>query len=396
MLRTELLDYDLPQDLVATHPAHRRDESRLLVVSRSDPQRLEHRVFRDLPSLLTPGDLLIFNTSAVLPARFFGFRADTGGKVEGLFLEVAEAPGNTDVAKPTSVAQLYWLAMIKSRRFRPGAIVKLRARDNTVSNASLELIEPSSEIPGAWLVRIDPGDDDAADSTERTERLLRAIGRPPLPPYIRAARRAGGESDESPEDTERYQTIYARASGAGEGSVAAPTAGLHFTAQTLDQLTARAIDRAHVTLHVGAGTFRTVEAETVEAHDMHAELCAMTPEAIQQIERTRSAAGRIIPVGSTSMRTIEAYARWMRAHPGKATPARMWTDLLLTPGSDLLWADGLLTNFHLPRSTLMALVAMLLNADPERAVARLKSIYAEAIAQRYRFYSYGDAMLVLP
>lgn len=400
MLRTDLLDYDLPPELVATRPADRRDESRLMVVSRSDPGRVEHRMFGELPELLAPGDLLVFNTSAVLPARFFGFREDSGGKVEGLFLRLAGGDLNrdTDVAEPTSAArEILWLAMIKARRFRPGAVIRLRRRDNSVSGASLELLELAPEVPGAWLVRVEPGPEAPAGSAaERSEWLLAQIGRPPLPPYIRAARRAAGMADETPEDVERYQTVYARAGAPGAGSVAAPTAGLHFTPALLERLAARGVARADVQLHVGAGTFRTVEAETVEGHDMHAELCSMAPEAIEAVATARAAGGRVIPVGSTGLRTIEAYARWLQARPGESAPSHLWTDLLLTPGAEFLWTDGLLTNFHLPRSTLMALVAALLDAEPERGAARLRALYAEAAARRYRFYSYGDAMLVGP
>jgi S-adenosylmethionine:tRNA ribosyltransferase-isomerase len=393
MLRTELLDYHLPPELVATRPADRRDESRLMVVWRRDPERVDHRVFRDLPALLAPGDLLVFNTSAVLPARFTGFREDTGGKVEGLFLGMA-APGDGGQA---GAGEILWLAMVKSRRFRPGAHIRLRRRDNTVSEASLELAEASAEVPGAWIVRVAPGDEaPEGDPRARTQQLLERVGRPPLPPYIRSARRASGLADETPEDVERYQTVYARAEAPGAGSVAAPTAGLHFTPQLLEALGRRGVERADVQLHVGAGTFRTVEAETVEAHDMHAELCAMPAEAVEAVGRARAAGARVIPVGSTSLRTLESYARWIAAHPRDTPPQRLWTDLLLTPGAEILWTDGLLTNFHLPRSTLLALVASLLDADPQRASDRLRGLYQQAVDRRYRFYSYGDAMLVLP
>jgi S-adenosylmethionine:tRNA ribosyltransferase-isomerase len=319
--------------------------------------------------------------------------------VEGLFLQVVEAPAGE------GRGELLWLAMVKSRRFKPGARVVLRRRDNTLSTASLELIARSEKVEGAWVVRVDPGEElssgDAGPAgcnpAPLHKALLERVGRPPLPPYIRAARRASGLADEAPEDVERYQTVYARGDelGGGAGSVAAPTAGLHFTPELLARLAARGAGRADVTLHVGAGTFRTVEAETVEGHDMHAELCAMSGEAIEAVQRTRAAGGRVIPVGSTSMRTIESYAR-LEPHRRDACATGLWTDLLLTPGAELLWTDGLLTNFHLPRSTLMALVATLLDTDPERAAGRLRSLYEEAVERRYRFYSYGDAMLILP
>ncbi|MEO1007423.1 MAG: tRNA preQ1(34) S-adenosylmethionine ribosyltransferase-isomerase QueA [Planctomycetota bacterium] len=373
MLPTRDLDYDLPPELVATRPAEPRDAARLMVLRGDAPP--EHRVFRDLPDLLERGDRVVLNTSRVLPARFVGVREDTGGRVEGLFLGVAGQA---------------WHAMIKSRRFRAGAVVRLSERDGSASADCIELAERLEGTPGAWVVRprLASGSGDArADAIAVLDRL----GRPPLPPYIRSARRRSGEPDDGPADLDRYQTIYAgesdAASAPAAGSVAAPTAGLHFTAGVFGGLEARGIARRDVRLHVGIGTFRDVEADTVEAHDMHAEWCHAEAAAMRDLVGAADAGGRVVAVGSTATRTLETLAespgdwgRWIE------------TSLLVTPGWRWRLVGGMVTNFHLPRSTLMALVAAMLPGG----VQQLHAVYRIAIERRYRFYSYGDAMLILP
>jgi len=366
VLRTDELDYDLPSTLVATTPAPRRDEARLMVVRRGAGAAPEHRIVADLPEILGAGDLLVFNTTRVVPARLLGRREDTGGGVEALFLE--EGPGGS------------WVAMVKARRVAPGVPVRLDRPGGGASDVRLRLVERVADTPGAWVVEVRRGDR-AIEAGERFE-VLEELGHPPLPPYIRAARKAAGLAEEVPDDAAQYQTVYARE----PGSVAAPTAGLHFTPALLETLGSRGVGRADVVLHVGAGTFKPVESEYVEAHEMHAEWCSMGPGAIEAIRRAREAGGRVIPVGTTGARTIETYAGLSDA------PASVRTRLLITPGYEWAWTDGLLTNFHLPRSTLMAMVAALL----EGGVDRLKALYGEAIERRYRFYSYGDAMLILP
>jgi len=365
VLRTDELDYDLPKELIATAPADRRDEARLLVISRSDPGRLEHRRAGELAGLLAPGDLLVFNRSRVTPARLVGRREDTGGRVQGLYLGPGARTGT-------------WRALIKARRFRAGAAIRVHDREGEPSDVVLRLVERDPVEAGAWIVEVESG------GGEGDEAILARVGRAPLPPYILAARRAAGETTDRPEDLDRYQTVYA----AEPGSVAAPTAGLHFTPELLARLDAAGIARTDVTLHVGTGTFKPVETETVEGHEMHAEWCSMSPEAIEAVMRARDAGRRVIPVGTTAARTLESYA----ALPPGERPDSMWTDLLITPGYGWRWCDGLLTNFHLPRSTLLAMVASLLPEGP----SRLLGVYAEGIRERYRFYSYGDAMLILP
>jgi len=349
MLRTDELDYDLPEGSIATRPASPRDSARLMVVP--GPGQPEHARVHDLPGFLRPGDLLVFNRSRVLPARFEGVRADTGGKVEGLYLRDGAEPGT-------------WEVMLKARRFKVGMRI-------IIEGAELELISRGSDDePGARLVRVHG---DAA-------RALEQAGLTPLPPYIRAARARKGEAVDDADDRAWYQTVYAREAG----SVAAPTAGLHFTPELLAGLDAAGIRRATVLLHVGSGTFRGVETETVEAHPMHAERCAMDGDCRTEIEAAKARGGRVIAVGTTAARTLESL--WA------AGAAEADTRLLITPGYRWHVVDGLFTNFHLPRSTLMAMVGALLPGG----VARLRELYALAISEGYRFYSYGDAMLVLP
>ncbi|MFG0260447.1 MAG: tRNA preQ1(34) S-adenosylmethionine ribosyltransferase-isomerase QueA [Phycisphaerales bacterium JB041] len=389
MLRTDALDYHLPPDRIATHAAEPRDAARLMVIRREQPDRYQHAHIRDLPELLAPGDRLVVNTTRVLPARFRGTREDTGGKVEGLYLEDAPAPDAT-----------HWVAMLKSRRHARGAPIRLLSPGGP-SPYTLRMLKPQPDPPGAWTVEV-LSDDPALPRDAPT--VLNALGLTPLPPYILSARRAKGDAGDDTADRRRYQTVYAgeddRASPAA--SVAAPTAGLHFTPRLLDTLTARGIARTDVRLHVGAGTFKSVETEHVEDHPIHAEWCSMRPAAVGEIRQTRAAGHRVVAIGTTSVRTIESYAAALTT-PDGPTPDHLSTRLLLTPGTPLRWTDALLTNFHLPRSTLMALVGAMLQAPDEPAasdgtpigIVRLKAAYREAIDRGYRFYSFGDAMLVL-
>lgn len=368
MLRTRDLEYNLPRDLIATVPAEPRDSARLLVVrGTAEP---EHAAFRDLPQLLDPGDRLVVNTSRVIPARFQGVRRNTGGRVEGLFLEFGPEPG-------------IWVCMVKARRFRPGAEIDLLTPSEDPSAHAVELVERHGEVPGAWLVRLIGGPwEDAAAFRAHSMGVLGEVGRVPLPPYIRSARLAGGSEDQTESDLERYQTVYADPGAAG--SVAAPTAGLHFTPAVLEALAKRGVLRRDVTLHVGAGTFREVETEVVEDHPMHRELCHAPAEVVADLATARQNGHRIVAVGTTAARTVEASAQ--------SASGWLETDLLITPGYDWHLVNALVTNFHLPRSTLMAMVAALLPGGVEQ----LQAVYARAIEARYRFYSYGDAMLVLP
>ena len=396
MLRTDALDYDLPPERIATHAAEPRDAARLMVIRRDAPDRPEHAHIRDLPALLAPGDRLVVNTTQVLPARFRGTREDTGGKVEGLYLQDAPQP---------DPSAMHWLAMLKSRRHARGAPIRLHGPDGP-SPYTLRMLEPQPDPPGAWTVEVRADRDDLPLDAPS---VLNAVGLTPLPPYILSARRAAGDTGDDADDRRRYQTVYA---GQGDrptpaASVAAPTARLHFTPGLLDALSAQGIARTDVQLHVGAGTFKSVETEHVEDHPIHAEWCSMSPTAVGEIRQTRAAGHRIVAVGTTSVRTIESYAaaltQPMQPVPDQPVPDHLSTRLLLTPGRTLHWTDALLTNFHLPRSTLMALVGAMLQSPDESpapdgtpvGVVRLKAAYREAISRGYRFYSFGDAMLVL-
>ncbi|MFI4870635.1 MAG: tRNA preQ1(34) S-adenosylmethionine ribosyltransferase-isomerase QueA [Phycisphaerales bacterium JB061] len=352
-MRTDELDFELPEELIARSPADPRDSARLMVVSRSDDSVLHHAHVRDLPKFLSPGDAMVFNTTRVIPARFAGVNLDTGGKVTGLYIEQGESANE-------------WRVLLKMRRHRPGVRVRL---GDEADGVVLELIERDSD-DGVWRVRVI----EAAGGLE-------SVGLVPLPPYILAARRHAGEAEDRAEDVQRYQTVYADE----PGSVAAPTAGLHFTDELLARLKADGVERLDVTLHVGRGTFQPVEADELEDHPMHSERCRMDEATYQRLAEVRSSGGRVIPVGSTSCRTIESFA-------ALGGGGEMDTDILISPGYQWRLTDGLMTNFHLPRSTLIAMVAALFPGGADR----VREIYAEAISQRYRFFSYGDAMLILP
>lgn len=359
-LATAALDYALPEALIATRPAEPRDAARMLIV-RASGGDVEHRTVADLPAYLEPRDLLVFNDTAVAPARFLGRRARTGGRVEGLFLEPVEG---------------CWRAMLKpSRRLRPGELVEILAPNGKPTGDVLRLIE--HEGRGTWLAA-DTGDGEALDVLDRS-------GLTPLPPYILRARAERDINIDDARDRAWYQTVYA---GASRGSVAAPTAGLHFTPRLLDALDARGVRRANVTLHVGAGTFLPVTAETLGEHPMHEERIEVPPKTIDALRAMRDEdAGRVIAIGTTTVRTLESLPDRLPSGDVQYAGA---TDLLIAPPYRFRHVDGMLTNFHLPRSTLLALVAAMLGLE------RLLAIYAEAVRREYRFYSYGDAMLVLP
>lgn len=348
-MRTDELDYDLPPELIAQRPAARRDRARLLVLDRTEG-RLADRVVTDLPRLLRAGDCLVLNDTRVLPGRFWA-RRPTGARIEGLFLE-SPAPGR-------------WKVMLRNaRRVRPGQSLDILDRHGHAWSR-VQAAERLEE--GLWML--------TGDALGDPVTVLDEIGAVPLPPYIR--RDAAGPSDE---DAERYQTVYAREPGA----IAAPTAGLHFTPELLDNLAAGGVTLAHVTLHVGAGTFRPVATERLEDHPMHAERYAIDPTNAEIINTSIENGGRVIPVGTTSVRTLETVARGRRVEAGSGT-----TRLFIRPGFRFQVTDAMMTNFHLPRSTLLALVAAFAGLDT------IQAAYRHAIEKRYRFYSYGDAMLIL-
>ncbi len=406
MLRTADLDYHLPEELIATEPASPRDSARLMVLRRSDPDFLAHRRVSDLPEFLVPGDLLVVNRTHVLPARFRGVRTDTGGKAEGLFVQ--ELPGGVDCS-------LVWQVLLKLRRAKPGVIVRALHSDGTPGPIHLRLMErigaESGDDTGGWRVAVE-----GHDAGATTRYVLERIGLTPLPPYILAARRRHDEASgiaRDRHDREVYQTVYAAADeheSHGRGSVAAPTAGLHFTPDLLSRLNAGGVDRTEVVLHVGMGTFKPVETEFVERHAMHGEWCEVPPETAHRLQRAPHASEgsrspiatdphphppTVVAVGTTTARTLESFAS-----PDEmlATPAKE-TRLLITPGHRFRHVGALMTNFHLPRSTLLAMVAAFLDDDDRvrgEGLSRLLAAYRTAVDAGYRFYSFGDAMVILP
>jgi S-adenosylmethionine:tRNA ribosyltransferase-isomerase len=339
-MRTSDFTYELPPDLIAQTPLEPRDSARLLVVSKRSGS-LAHRIFRDLPQILRPGDMLVVNDSRVLPARLLGHRDQSGGAVEALLLYCVDPDE--------------WIALVRpGRRIRPGEVLTFEG------GLRAEVLERLDG--GVRRLRLHAAQGTTLDAIHRD-------GAVPLPPYIHAPLA----------DPERYQTIFARA----EGSVAAPTAGLHFTSGLLDRLAAYSIGLRRVTLHVGAGTFKPVQSDEIAAHRMHAEWATIDEATAHELNAARADGRRIVAVGTTAVRVLETAAR------GSAiAPFSGWTDLFITPGFQFRAVDALITNFHLPRSTLLMLVSAFAGKPlVDRA-------YAEAIARGYRFYSFGDAMLI--
>ncbi|HET6363374.1 MAG TPA: tRNA preQ1(34) S-adenosylmethionine ribosyltransferase-isomerase QueA [Gemmatimonadota bacterium] len=351
-------DYDLPRERIAQRPAERRDASRLLVVDRAAGSWRDAR-FGEIGDHLRPGDLLVVNETAVFPARLRA-RRPGGAEVEILLVRPA------DRSHPEDVAGGEWEALAgPARKARPGERLELLDRKGSpVPEASVEILEglPSGGRRVRLLVAGDP------------REWIAAHGHVPLPPYI--------DRPDEALDRERYQTVYARRPGA----VAAPTAGLHFTPELLDQLAGRGIHRAAVTLHVGPGTFRPVTAERAEDHVMEEEWYRIDAGAARAIGETTNAGGRVVAVGTTVVRALESAARAWETGP---TPAEGWTDLFLLPGAEFRIVDALLTNFHLPRSTLLLLVSAFAGRD------LIFDAYRHAVRAGYRFYSYGDAMLIV-
>ncbi|MGA9532347.1 MAG: tRNA preQ1(34) S-adenosylmethionine ribosyltransferase-isomerase QueA [Anaerolineales bacterium] len=338
-MRTDDFDYELPQDRIAQHPAQPRDSSRLLVLNRESGE-LHHHIFHDLPSLLTPGDALVLNQTRVLPARLRAVKADSGGQIEILLLR-QEAP-------------TIWQAMVGGKRVDPGR--RLLLNDGLGAEVLANLGGPRRRL--------------------RFDRPLNAelehLGEMPLPPYIH-------EPLSKPDD---YQTVYAE----DPGSAAAPTAGLHFTPQLLANLQEHGVHLVRLTLHVGMDTFAPVRELNPIEHAIHSEWCELSPQAAETLNTVRASGGRIIPVGTTSVRTLETAVR--QSEDEKIAPFRGNTDLYILPGFTFKATDAMVTNFHLPRSTLLMLVSAFAGHQ------RILETYRLAIEDGYRFYSFGDAMLI--
>jgi S-adenosylmethionine:tRNA ribosyltransferase-isomerase len=338
-MRVSELDYELPPALIAQQPAEPRDASRLLVCDRAARSHAHHH-FYELPAFLRPGDLLVANDTSVINARLRG-RKPSGGKAELLLLRKLD--------------EQTWEALVGGRN------VTLLLFDSSAGGLSAEVVGQASEA--TFIVRF----------SAPVEPYLDALGEAPLPPYIHERLR----------DPSRYQTVYARVAG----SAAAPTAGLHFTPQLLERIQVMGVGVAFVTLHVGLDTFKPISEEEVEAHAIHSEWCRLPLETAQAIHAARAGGGRVIAVGTTSARVLETAAG--QADDGQVRPFEGFTSLYITPGYRWRAVDALITNFHLPRSTLLAMIGAFMGLD------FMRESYALAIRERYRFYSFGDAMLIL-
>lgn len=339
-MRLSQFDYELPERLIAQHPIEPRDSSRLLVLDRA-ATNIRHGVFTDLLDYISPGDTLVFNDTRVIPARLMGRRADTGGKIE-VFLLTEKGEGE-------------WEVLVKpGKRAKPGTVIEFS------SELCCEVIGGTDF--GGRVVKF--------TFTGIFAEILDRLGETPLPPYIH----------ERLSDSERYQTVYSRE----RGSAAAPTAGLHFTPQLLEQIRAKGARLAFITLHVGLGTFRPVSVEDITQHAMHKEFYSVSAEAAEAVNQAKQQGGRVIAVGTTAIRTLETAAR-----SGRLTAGSGSTEIFIYPGYSFQLVDSILTNFHLPKSTLIMLISAF--AGRERVLAA----YREAVENEYRFFSFGDAMLLL-
>jgi S-adenosylmethionine:tRNA ribosyltransferase-isomerase len=357
-MRTADFHFDLPPELIAQQPCSRRDGSRLLVLHRK-PQKIAHHQFSDLLDFFQPGDVLVLNNSRVIPARLHGKNSETDGKFEILLLEEA---GAND----------WWAMMRPGKRAKPGTKIRLQDKSGAPTNFFAEVTDFNAE--GHRRLRF--------SGTPNIFQELDALGELPLPPYIE-------RHGEKPEDRERYQTVFAQA----DGSVAAPTAGLHFTPEILEKIRARGVKICFVTLHVGAGTFLPVKTENITDHKMHSERFEIGADTVSAVSEAKKSGRKVFAVGTTVTRTLESVAR---LNGGKLNVCNGKTDIFIFPPAEFQIVDALLTNFHLTESTLLMLVSAFA-APSEKLAGRelILSAYAEAIRERYRFFSYGDAMLIL-
>jgi S-adenosylmethionine:tRNA ribosyltransferase-isomerase len=348
-----LFDYEVPRRLIAQEPLRRRTDARLMLVDRRR-QQIEHFHVRDLPQLLSAGDRLVLNDTKVILAQLAGQRSQTGGRWQGLFLE--------------ATTEGHWRLLCKTRgRLTAGEVIILTDREGRPAE-KLRLLEQLEN--GQWLAHPESGE--AADS------LLDRLGRVPLPPYIR-----GGNMVDA--DISNYQTVFAEKPGA----VAAPTAGLHFTKELLKTLEERGVPHSRVTLHVGLGTFRPIETEKLEEHRMHSEWGEITPAVAAELNSTRAAGGRLVAVGTTVTRLLETAVRSGQTATTVIPPWNGITELFIRPPFEFRAIDALMTNFHFPRTTLLILVQTFAGRE------LIAEAYRQAIAEEYRFFSYGDAMLIL-
>lgn len=372
---TSDFDYELPDELIAQRPAQKRDASRLLVLHRYDV-RIEHRAFRDLLDYLRPGDVLVLNNSKVIAARLHAVNPKTGGNFEILLLE-------------ENATNDWWAMMRPAKRARVGTELTLLNTRGERAGVTAVVVDTNAE--GHRRLRFEraasrAGDSQRAAGLQAAEAFnlieqLDSLGELPLPPYIK-------RDELTPEDQQRYQTVYA----AQHGSVAAPTAGLHFTEQLLDEIRAKGVHVCYVTLHVGLGTFAPVKADRVEEHTMHWERFHVSAEVADAVNAAKNEGRRVIAVGTTSVRVLESVAR---ENNGKLGSGSNRTNIFIYPPFQFRIVDALITNFHLPRSTLVMLVSAFAAPGEKSGREKILAGYREAVRERYRFFSYGDAMLLL-
>ncbi len=340
-MKTEEFNFNLPEDLIAQYPIEKRDHSKMLILNK-DSGEIEHKRFYDITENLNAGDTLVLNDTKVIPARLYGKKKKTGGKVEILLVEEEQ--------------EKTWMVMAKpAKKLKVGT--EILFQENLLKGTVIEEREE-----GLRVIKLDYQGD--------FYQVLDQLGEMPLPPYI----------GETLKDPNRYQTVYSK----NKGSVAAPTAGLHFTEEIMDELHNKGINIVYITLHVGLGTFKPVEAEDILEHKMHSEFYRISPEVAKTINDTKEAGHRVIAVGTTSCRTLEAIAK----DKGRIEAGSGWTDIFIYPGYEFQGIDGLITNFHLPKSTLIMLVSAFAGRE------NTMKAYREAIEHQYRFYSFGDAMLI--
>lgn len=341
-MKLDLFDYDLPEELIAQTPLKNRSDSRLMVLDKKTG-KIEHSVFKNITQYLRPGDCLVLNNTKVLPARLIGIKDETGAKIEVLLLKQLEGDRWETLVKP-------------AKRVKTGTVV--RFGDGKLSAVCAEELDHGGRVMKFQYEGI-------------FYEVLNELGKMPLPPYIK----------EQLEDQDRYQTVYAKE----PGSAAAPTAGLHFTEALLKKIEAMGVKIVYITLHVGLGTFRPVNEENIENHDMHAEFYQVSEEAARTIMEVKENGGRVVSVGTTSTRTLETVAS---AHGGKIAASSGWTDIFIYPGYQYKAIDALITNFHLPKSTLIMMVSALAGRE------NILHAYETAVKEKYRFFSFGDAMLI--
>ncbi|MBF8419396.1 tRNA preQ1(34) S-adenosylmethionine ribosyltransferase-isomerase QueA [Heyndrickxia coagulans] len=341
-MKLDLFDYDLPEELIAQTPLKNRSDSRLMVLDKKTG-KIEHSVFKNITQYLRPGDCLVLNNTKVLPARLIGIKDETGAKIEVLLLKQLEGDRWETLVKP-------------AKRVKTGTVV--RFGDGKLSAVCAEELDHGGRVMKFRYEGI-------------FYEVLNELGKMPLPPYIK----------EQLEDQDRYQTVYAKE----PGSAAAPTAGLHFTEALLKEIEAMGVKIVYITLHVGLGTFRPVNEENIENHDMHAEFYQVSEEAARTITEVKENGGRVVSVGTTSTRTLETVAS---AHDGKIVASSGWTDIFIYPGYQYKAIDALITNFHLPKSTLIMMVSALAGRE------NILHAYETAVKEKYRFFSFGDAMLI--